>query len=112
MGLHTPWLCRAVDSPNLFVPLFVGNLHKWAFAPHGCAVLWIHPRLHDVIRPAITSRPHDDPIPANNFKRQGTEDASNLYTADVAIDEYRRLGGLVSEKMNRGVCDVMSVAFE
>ena len=86
-----------MDSLSLIVPLFVGNLHKWAFAPRGCAVLWIHPRLHDVIRPAITSRPHDDPRPANNFKRQGTEDASTLYTADVAIDEYRRLGGLVSD---------------
>ena len=37
------------------VSFYAGNLHKWTFAPRGCAVLWAHPERQASLRPLVTS---------------------------------------------------------
>ncbi len=62
-GAHAPGHAHDLDLERLGhsgVDFFAGNLHKWAFAPRGCAVLWVHPRHHDTVVPLTTS---------HNFKK-------------------------------------------
>lgn len=45
-GAHAPGQAH-VDLEELGragVDFYSGNLHKWGFAPRGCAILWVHPR--------------------------------------------------------------------
>ena len=49
-GAHAPGQLRDLDVVALGADIYVGNLHKWAFVPRGCGVLWASPawreRLH------------------------------------------------------------------
>ncbi|HXU29108.1 MAG TPA: aminotransferase class V-fold PLP-dependent enzyme [Thermoanaerobaculia bacterium] len=44
-----------VDIPSLGVDWYVANLHKWAMAPRGCAILWAAPDRQEGLRPSVTS---------------------------------------------------------
>ena len=44
-----------VDIPSLGVDWYVANLHKWAMAPRGCAILWAAPERQEGLRPSVTS---------------------------------------------------------
>lgn len=80
----------------LLLLLYTGNIHKWAYAPRGCAVLWIDPSFHNQIFPVVTSRKHDTSI-LSKFSYSGTSDMSNYYSVGCAVDFYRNtLGGYVS----------------
>jgi isopenicillin-N epimerase len=41
-GAHAPG-SRPVDIPSLGVDWYAANLHKWAYAPRGCGILWAAP---------------------------------------------------------------------
>lgn len=53
-GAHAPG-ALALDIPALGVDWYVANLHKWAFAPRGCAILWAAPGRRAALHPAIIS---------------------------------------------------------
>ena len=72
----------------------LGNLHKWMFAPRGCAVLWVHPKYHDVIDPLVVSWYQDRSL-RDKFFMQGTLDYSPFVTAKAAITFYQEIGGMV-----------------
>ncbi len=42
-GAHAPG-SFALNIPALGADWYAANLHKWAFAPLGCAILWVDPR--------------------------------------------------------------------
>lgn len=89
-----------------------GNLHKWAFAIRGCAVLWVNPSHHKQIYPPITSRYSNDNW-QDNFEYQGTDDNSQYYAAADAIRYYQEIGDFVStstvELQCRKIMAVLSV---
>lgn len=53
-GAHAPGQVD-VDLKALGADFWTGNLHKWPCAPKGTAVLYVHPRHHDTIRPTVIS---------------------------------------------------------
>jgi isopenicillin-N epimerase len=53
-GAHAPGAID-VDIPALGVDWYVANLHKWAFAPRGCGVLWAAPQRRAGLHPAVIS---------------------------------------------------------
>jgi isopenicillin-N epimerase len=53
-GAHAP-AALALDIPTLGVDWYVANLHKWAFAPRGCGVLWASADRRDGLHPSVIS---------------------------------------------------------
>ena len=72
-----------------------GNLHKWLFAPRGCAILWVSPKFHDVVVPQVVSWLHDKTL-QDRFFQQGTVDHTPYTSAGIAIKFYNEVGGMVS----------------
>jgi isopenicillin-N epimerase len=89
---HVPGALPDLDIKALGVAYWVGNLHKWAFAPRSAAVLWADPERRDGLRPLVTSWSHGEPYPAS-FDLQGTVDHSAWLAIPDAIDFWQRLGG-------------------
>ena len=89
---HVPGALPDLDIEALGVAYWVGNLHKWAFAPRSAAVLWAAPERRDGLRPLVTSWSHGAPYPAS-FDLQGTVDHSAWLAIPDAIDFWQDLGG-------------------
>ncbi len=53
-GAHAPGAI-ALDIPALGVDWYTANLHKWAFAPRGCGVLWAAPARREGLHPSVIS---------------------------------------------------------
>ena len=53
-GAHAP---GQIDLylDDLGADFYVGNLHKWAYAPRGAAIVWTHPKFHKILEPLTTS---------------------------------------------------------
>ena len=51
------------------VSFYVGNLHKWGFAPRPCAFLWARQDLREGILPLVTNNTHRRGF-RNDFMRQ------------------------------------------
>lgn len=89
---HVPGALPDLDIEALRVAYWVGNLHKWAFAPRSAAVLWADPERRSDLRPLVTSWGHGEPYPAS-FDLQGTVDHSAWLAIPDAIDFWQHLGG-------------------
>lgn len=53
-GAHAPG-SRPVDVPALDVDWYAANLHKWAYAPRGCGILWAAPERQRVLHAPVVS---------------------------------------------------------
>ncbi|HMC17265.1 MAG TPA: aminotransferase class V-fold PLP-dependent enzyme [Albitalea sp.] len=53
-GAHAPGAID-VDISSLGVDWYTANLHKWAFAPRGCAILWAAPGRREGLHPNVIS---------------------------------------------------------
>jgi isopenicillin-N epimerase len=94
-----PVLVDAAHAPGM-VPVsvdaigadfWVGNLHKWAFAPRGAAVLSVAPQWRRRIEPLAVSREHESGFPLS-VEWQGCLDYSPWLAAPVGLFTLRTLG--------------------
>lgn len=74
---------------------FLGNLHKWYFAPRGCGFLWVNPEFKGIIDPSIVSHLYNRGY-KDKFFKQGTDDYTNFLAGGYAVSEYYpSIGGMV-----------------
>jgi isopenicillin-N epimerase len=87
---HAPGMLR-VDIPALGVDWYAGNLHKWAFAPRSCGILWAHPDRQDVLHPPVISWGLGSGFTAE-FDWVGTRDPSPWLAAPAGLAFAAALG--------------------
>lgn len=90
-GAHAPGQI-ALDVPALGVDWYVGNLHKWAFAAKGTAVIWCAPERQQALHPTAISHALGQGFTAE-FDYTGTRDNSAWLAATAALDYLDGLGG-------------------
>lgn len=83
-GAHAPGQL-ALDVPSLGVDWYVGNLHKWAFAAKGTAVIWCAPERQPALHPTAISHALGQGFAAE-FDYTGTRDNSAWLAAPAALD--------------------------
>jgi len=90
-GAHAPGQV-ALDLAALGADWYVGNLHKWYFAPRGCGFLWAAPEAQAALHPLAISHGLGAGFAAE-FDWTGTRDFSNCLAAPAGLAFHRRLGG-------------------
>ncbi len=88
------------DIPTLGADWVVGTLHKWYFAPRGCAVLWTRPGTGANLHPTVISHGYGGGLAAE-FDWTGTRDVTPFLSAPAGIAFHRELGGPALMAHNR-----------
>lgn len=87
---HAPgMLSLPVDS--IGADFWVGNLHKWAYAPRGTAALVVAARWRSRLEPLAVSWQQEDGFPLR-VEWQATQDYSGWLSAPVGVYVLRTLG--------------------
>jgi isopenicillin-N epimerase len=89
-GAHAPGAID-LDIPSLGVDWYTANLHKWAWAPRSCGILWAAPERQAGLHPPVVSWGFDQGFTAE-FDWVGTRDPSPWLVAPEAIAMMRELG--------------------
>ena len=90
-GAHAPGQVR-LDLTALNADWYVGNCHKWLFAPKGSGFLWARPDRQDGIHPAVISHGYGQGFTAE-FDWTGTRDPSAWLAVPAALAFHAGLGG-------------------
>lgn len=89
-GAHAPgMLPLALDE--LGADWYVGNCHKWLFAPKACGFLVASASAAEDLHPAVVSNFHDSGFPLE-FDWQGTRDYSAWLAVTAALDFVEAFG--------------------
>ena len=96
-GAHAPGLIP-LDVDAIGADWWCGNLHKWCYAPKGCAVMVVSERQRDLTHPPVISH-HLGRSFADEFDWQGTFDPAPWLCAGDAIDfTTSAAGGMLRER--------------
>ncbi|MEV4629289.1 aminotransferase class V-fold PLP-dependent enzyme [Micromonospora sp. NPDC049523] len=87
---HVPGML-AVEVDKIGADFWVGNLHKWAYAPRGTAALVVAPRWRARIEPLVVSWEQENGFPLS-VEYQATLDYSAWLAAPVGVFALRSLG--------------------
>ena len=98
---HVPGML-AVDVDAIGADFWVGNLHKWAFAPRGTALLAVAPAWRRKIDPLVVSWEQDAGYPLS-VEFQGTVDYSPWLAAPAGLFTLRTLGVEAVQAHNRAL---------
>jgi isopenicillin-N epimerase len=89
-GAHAPGMLD-LDIAAVGADWYVGNAHKWLFAPKGCGFLWAAPARQQGLHPTVVSHGLDQGFTAE-FDWVGTRDPSAWLTVRDAIAFLDDLG--------------------
>ena len=84
-GAHAPGAIE-VDIESLGVDWYAANLHKWAFAPRSCGVLWAAPARREGLHPGVISWGITNDDWLQEFDWTGTRDPSPWLAAPAGLD--------------------------
>ncbi len=98
-GAHVPGMLP-LNVPALGADWYVGNLHKWLFAPRACGFLWAGPAAREGLHPPVISVGLGQGFQAE-FGWTGTRDPSNFLSAPDGIAFFEALGGPALMERNR-----------
>jgi len=98
-GTGVPVLVDAAHVPGqlpvrvdaIGADFWVGNLHKWAFAPPGTALLAVAPAWREKVRPLVVSWEHAAGYP-HSVEHQGTLDYTPWLASTAGLRTLRSLG--------------------
>jgi isopenicillin-N epimerase len=90
-GAHVPGHIP-VDIDSLGVDWYAANLHKWAWAPRSCGLLWSAKQHQGYLHPTVISWGLDNGIAAE-FDLLGTRDPTASLTAPFSIELLNEFGG-------------------
>ncbi|XP_021365491.1 probable L-cysteine desulfhydrase, chloroplastic [Mizuhopecten yessoensis] len=93
-GAHAPGQVP-IDMKDLDPDFYTGNLHKWAYTPRGCALLYVRKEHHAWVRPLVTSWYYLKEF-TMEFFMQGTRDDCAYVTVPDALQFYDDLGGMTA----------------
>eukprot|EP00794_Sanderia_malayensis_P006329 gene6329-7055_t len=92
-GAHAPGQLP-LEIENIGADFYAGNLHKWHFAPRGCAFLWVQSAHQLQMDPSLVSHYYMMGY-KDKFFRQGTDDLTNYLAGGYAVSEYLpSIGGM------------------
>jgi len=91
-GAHAPG-ALGLDIPSIGADWYTGNLHKWAWAPRSCGLLWAAPGRQAGLHPTVISWGLDQGF-TTEFDWVGTRDPSSWLAAPEAIAMLGDLGAL------------------
>jgi len=91
-GAHAPGQL-SLDLEKLDADFYIGNLHKWCYAPRGCAFLWVNRKHRSGMYPLITGHNYKKDFKLQFFN-QGTRDHTSYLCTTAALNFYRKCGGL------------------
>jgi isopenicillin-N epimerase len=100
---HVPGMLP-VDVTSLGADFWVGNLHKWAFAPRGTALLAVAPQWRRQIEPLIVSWEQEGGFPLS-VEYQGTLDYTPWLAAPAGLFTLRTLGWEAVRAHNAGLAE-------
>jgi isopenicillin-N epimerase len=89
-GAHAPGMLP-LELAASGADFWAGNLHKWAFAPRGTALLHVAPAWRERIEPLAVSWAHDEGFPSR-VEWQATLDYTAWLSAPTGIFTLRTLG--------------------
>jgi isopenicillin-N epimerase len=93
-----------VDVADIGADFWVGNLHKWAYAPRGTALFAVAPGWRERIRPLVVSWEQEAGFPAS-VEWQGTLDYTPWLAAPTGLFTLRTLGVETVRSHNSGLAD-------
>ncbi len=100
-GAHAPGQLD-LDIPGIGADFYVGNCHKWLFAPKSCGFLWADPDAQAAIHPLVISHGHGGGFLAA-FDWAGTRDLSAWLAVDTALDFVETIGADVLRDRNHAL---------
>ena len=98
-GAHAPGAID-VDIAGLGVDWYVANLHKWAFAPRSCGVLWAAPERRTGLHPNVLSWGVTSGDWLQEFDWTGTRDPSPWLAAPAALGFMRDVLGVAAMRQH------------
>lgn len=102
-GAHAPGMLD-LDVPAIGADYYVGNLHKWAFAARGTAVLWAAPSRQHALHPVTLSHFLGQGF-TQEFDYCGTRDNSAWLASTAALDWMEASGAAAVRAHNDALAD-------
>ncbi len=100
-GAHAPGQIP-LDIASIAADWYVGNLHKWYFAPRSCGFLWTSKAMQAATHPLAISHGYGEGFRAE-FEWTGTRDVTPALATPAAIEFHESLGGATLMARNRAL---------